>query len=478
MPRRASVLLVLAAALLAWPMAASATVTVDRTAYRFQPGGGGSGIVTADVLRLRGDRSGDAVGVRRRGGRLVITARRGTVDARGPACRQRGPRTVTCPTGLRFLEAVLGAGDDTLVLHTRFGRRTIKGGSGDDVLEDRFTRCLSGCSPVPGVGSLEGGPGDDRLSGQELAGGAGNDLLTGTAADDRLRPGAGRDRVVAGAGNDRVDAADDDPDLVDGGPGSDRAAYAESADPVIVDLAAGSGDDGDELAAVENVEGGRNADVLRGDDGPNALADGDLIPENGGQARADVLDGRGGDDLLAPGSGDTALGGDGNDVVDGFARGATVDAGPGDDRLAVKTAGPVDVPSANDLRCGPGDDTVDGPSIGDLLRADCERVRGAASLTTRSLSADRTALTLGYVPSADVRACRVEVVAFGDVSRSRALGQGAADLGPQGGTVTVPLEAPLAATELAVQYRLTLCPGQGAAVPDATTTGPFRIELP
>lgn len=477
MARRASVLLALTAVLLALPGAASATVTVDRTSYRFQPGGGGSGISTLDVLRLRGDRSGDAVGVRRRGGRLVITARRGTVVARGPACRQRGRRTVTCPTGLRSLDAVLGAGDDTLVLHTRFSRRVVAGGSGDDVLEDRFTRCLSGCSPVPGVGGLDGGPGDDRLLGQELTGGPGNDLLTGTAAADRLDPGAGRDRVVAGAGDDRLDLADDDPDLLDGGPGSDTADHGRSTDPVTVDLATGSGDDGDQLAAIENAEGGREADVLRGDDGPNALADGDLPPENGGQDRTDLLDGRGGADRLAPGTGDTALGGDGDDVVDGAARRATVDAGPGDDRVRVTSSGPTD---GNDLRCGPGDDAVDGPAVGDLVRADCERVRGAASLTTRSPAPDRTALTLTFVPTVGTRTCRVELVVFADPTRTRTLGQAAADLGPQGGAVTVPFDAPLppGVADVAIQYRLTLCPGQGADVVDATTTGPFRIELP
>jgi CSLREA domain-containing protein len=74
---------------------------------------------------------------------------------------------------------------------------------------------------------LRGGKGDDKLFGRLgddcLYGGRGNDVLSGGPGNDSLDGGPGRDRLRAGPGNDVVRAADHTRDLVDCGPGNDRA---------------------------------------------------------------------------------------------------------------------------------------------------------------------------------------------------------------------------------------------------------------
>ncbi|MCH8863209.1 MAG: M10 family metallopeptidase C-terminal domain-containing protein, partial [Proteobacteria bacterium] len=156
---------------------------------------------------------------------------------------------------------------------------------------------------------LTGGGGNDTLwargGNDTLVGGDGNDLLAGLAGDDVLIGGAGADRLMGGAG-------------------SDTASYAGSAGGVRVDLALGTGlngdAEGDTLTSIENLTGSDNRDILLGDGGANILTGG------GGN---DVLWARGGDDTLFGGDGidrlaglagdDTLIGGAGNDKLDGGA---------------------------------------------------------------------------------------------------------------------------------------------------------------
>lgn len=472
-----SVLALLVLALLL-PAAADASPTsVGIGAYSFQPGGGGSGIQTQTTLRLRGSADPEALGVRRQRDRIVVRAVRGTLAA-GRSCRQLSARAVRCPLADRVDARMLG-GDDTLVLHTRFGGREIDGGSGDDVLEDRFTRCLNGCSPVPGVGRLGGGPGDDRLKGQELVGGTGNDLLAGTAADDRLSPGEGRDRVLGGDGADVIQLADDVPDLVDGGSGLDRADHTGSPDPVDVDLAEDRGDDGDVLALVEDAVGGSAADVLRGDAGPNQLDDGDRLPVNGGSAQDDLLDGREGDDVLVVGPGnDRALGGPGDDRVQGYDARATIDTGPGDDIVRVATLGrrgPVRT------TCGVGADRVEDPGPGDDVAADCERVQaGLVTVVARRLSpgGERLELTLERTPGIPVpdpaRFCGVRVTVLDTAGPDPA---GRADASLSAGTVAVDLSPTQSPGRVRVALRFLLCTPTSADDRTPFVLGPFLMGI-
>jgi Ca2+-binding RTX toxin-like protein len=186
---------------------------------------------------------------------------------------------------------------------TGLNRMVVQLGDMADVLDDKVT----------GSASLEaeGGPGDDRLFGNE-----GFDTLGGGAGADRLEGGASVDYLGDGVGGGGLE-----PDVMDGGDGADRVSYAGRTNRVTVNLAtvgpnAGEQSEGDTLASIEDVRGGRGPDVLRAGQG------------------AVLLSGRGGNDQLVGGSGnDQLLGDSGNDKVDGRFGKDRVWGGKGDDRL-------------------------------------------------------------------------------------------------------------------------------------------------
>lgn len=192
---------------------------------------------------------------------------------------------------------------------------------------DREDRVAIG--PVPGIGIL---PGPSTV---EVHGGTGDDTLVGGGAHELLLGDGGSDRILAGEGFDRIDGGPGD-DTLDGGAGQDWLRYQRRTRPVAVDLRAGvGGEEGenDELAGIENVVGGRAADSLAGDRGPNELV-------GGQRSRArDVIRGRGGADRL---TGYRLRGGPGPDRLDGH----RLACGGGRDlvyRAAFQTRGPYPV---------------------------------------------------------------------------------------------------------------------------------------
>lgn len=90
--------------------------------------------------------------------------------------------------------AILGNGDDNVLLGTS-GNDTILAGAGNDTV-------LAGA----GDDRVSGGEGNDIISGGEgndvLSGGDGNDLLIGGAGNDMLIGGEGRDSMRGGEGAD------------------------------------------------------------------------------------------------------------------------------------------------------------------------------------------------------------------------------------------------------------------------------------
>jgi len=102
-----------------------------------------------------------------------------------------------------------GAGND--VLYGGAGADTLAGGEGADVLHGQEGADLLSAGP---------GRGGDRLFGQggadTLAGGLGDDLAEGGEGADRAATGAGDDTLMGGAGDDALD----------GGAGTDTAVYA------------------------------------------------------------------------------------------------------------------------------------------------------------------------------------------------------------------------------------------------------------
>jgi len=206
-------------------------------------------------------------------------------------------------------------------------RITVRLGDGAYVVTDTGAplRPREGCVPVSAgevrcamtlaVGDrsvfVDAGDGDDQVALRDLGadtvtevrGGPGRDLLFGGDGHDLLLGGAGDDGLLGGGGFDRLD----------GGAGDDvrdRVSYQRRRRPVTVDLAEGTGGargERDLLIEVEEVVGGRAADVLRGSAGADTLIGGE------GPAR-DRAHGRGGDDVVIAYQ---ARGGAGNDSVDG-----------------------------------------------------------------------------------------------------------------------------------------------------------------
>jgi RTX calcium-binding nonapeptide repeat (4 copies) len=167
----------------------------------------------------------------------------GAVITTGPFCTTISPHEASCgppaPEGL-LTTAFTGDGPDSAFadIGTVFlgaGRdhgytegATLNGGPGDDRL-----------SSATSANSLVGGSGRDHLSGtggeESFAGGPGGDLIVARGGDDRIEAGggpdvvaggAGRDQIYAGSGDDLVHAAEPGRDTVRCGRGDDRAALS------------------------------------------------------------------------------------------------------------------------------------------------------------------------------------------------------------------------------------------------------------
>ena len=329
---------------------------------------------------------------------LIGVTRRDTLREPGARRRHhrqrhpdRRPPPPTCSTGVAGTDLLSGrAGDDRL-----------DGGQGADVLigdegrdtatyadrREPVTVTLDGVANDGAqtdfalddvrddVEAVEGGAGDDRLTGSRFA-----NQLDGNGGDDTLDGAGGADDVAGGAGRDSV-------------------SYGGRADPVTVSLD-GIADDGNALdlfadnlrADVENVTGTFGDDVLRGSDADNTL-DG-LFGDN-------RLDGLGGNDTLTASNrgSDVLDGGDGIDTtsysgtgfdgvtvtLDGLANdGAVAGAGvpPGgeaDNALTENVVGSAfaDVITGNDdsnrLAGAGGDDILHGGRAGDTLLGGSDR---------------------------------------------------------------------------------------------------------
>jgi hypothetical protein len=297
--------------------------------------------------------------------RLTVTIEPGLIRFReaslpvqaGEGCTAVSANEATCATTTGGVTTDAGDRDDVIDLPG--GGASVEGGPGND--------------RITGASAATGGPGDDVLVagsaiaipggstlGAILNGDDGDDTLTGASGADALIGGAGRDAITGGDGDDKLygEGAPYGPrlppaaDTIDGGEGTDSLGYETSRRPVTVDLSrpgspAGAAGEGDSLAGIEDVIGSSGADRLTGDAGANSLEGGagrDLV---GGGAGADTLSGGVGRDRLS--------GGAGNDVVLGST---------GVHRAKTR---PLDR-----LSCGAGRDRVEGAD--DLIDRDCERL--------------------------------------------------------------------------------------------------------
>jgi hypothetical protein len=302
------------------------------------------------------------------------------------ACRPASSGGRFCPGQYDGLEVQLGDGDDRIDLRDLGG--SVDGGPGDDDVvvagapflltggagADRLDARLAPGSGISYLGhtdgvtvsfnslpddgapdegdnvlgaftSIEGGSGDDLLqagpNATSLVGGAGDDTLVGSPEGESILGQDGNDDLIAGDGNDSLDGGAGT-DRLSGGPGRDEASYAAELLPLRLSIGDGPGDgaegEGDDiLADVENLIGGRGADVLIGDADANRL--------------------------VGLGGGDTLLGGGGSDTLEGSDDGDRLDPGPGRDRVHT---GASDLPLLDDGEA----DRTDCNSTAPVIEAD------------------------------------------------------------------------------------------------------------
>jgi Ca2+-binding RTX toxin-like protein len=216
-----------------------------------------------------------------------------------------------------------GIGNDTI--EGEDGNDTLIGGSGVDTLRFTFANNISvnlsvltaqntgeGLDVISGFENIIGTSSNDTLTGDGainnlngaagsdlINGGGGNDVLSGDSAlgggDDTLNGGDGEDALLAYDGNDVLNGGAG-ADVIQGGDNIDTAIYLGSLAGVNVDLTKqgiagpaglqiGGDAAGDSLSGIENLIGSALGDTLTGD------------------GEANIIEGRGGADVLVGGLG-------------------------------------------------------------------------------------------------------------------------------------------------------------------------------
>ncbi|MAD37322.1 MAG: hypothetical protein CMO30_22120 [Tistrella sp.] len=205
------------------------------------------------------------------------------------------------------------------VLEGDAGNNRLVGFSGDDVLRGRqgadFLDGRDGID-IATYSSSSVGVHVDLAMGRGFGGDAEGDQLVsienvnGSTFDDVLEGDTGANHLIGFSGNDILRGRGG-ADILDGRDGIDIATYSTSSIGVRVDLASGRGfggdAEGDQLVAIENVNGSTFDDVLEGDAGANHLigfAGNDILRGRGG---ADILDGRHGIDIATYSTSDVGV---------------------------------------------------------------------------------------------------------------------------------------------------------------------------
>ena len=314
--------------------------------------------------------------------------------AAGPGCTTLDATTVECTVAAR-VRVELGDGHDSVSSYNTLSHDALYeliGGDGDDA--------LGGYADADLREDLQGGAGKDSLRGY-----GGADRLAGGAGDDTLQGDGGADVLLGEDGNDTLRGdhqAAPAPDVIDGGPGSDKLEdfteygtdlhppAAVSLDGVANDGRAGEGDnvtsierhiayvsgthvlsDGaEEWQIWANLDGGASSVHARGGDDTITGAD-----------AAETIDGGAGNDRIEGGKGhDTLVGGPGADVIYGDE--TTSSCRPEFPESCVRYGN--DTIDARDgeidqVDCGAGIDTVRADAA-DVVSATCETVdRGSGT---------------------------------------------------------------------------------------------------
>ncbi len=218
----------------------------------------------------------------------------------------------------------------------------------------------SAATAIVGASStINGDNGNNTLTGT-----AGSDAINGLDGNDTITGNGGPDAVNAGAGNDTIMASvGDGNDAYNGGTGLDTYDLSLTSAAAAVNLARGTASStqigADVLTGIENAIGGSGNDVIDGSAVANVIA---------GGIGNDTLNGLGGDDTLD--------GGGGNDALNGGIGADQMSGGTGDDTYFVDNAGDVVIEGASG-----GDDRINS-SIDFALADNVERLYLTGSAIT------------------------------------------------------------------------------------------------
>ncbi len=302
-------------------------------------------------------------------GAILIQDLAGATTA-DPNCQELDSVTVSCD-GSTDPTVNVNAGNlgDTVSFLPSFRVRNfavLNGGPGDDQLTG--TRGPDTINGQTGVDTLDGRSGIDVLRGLSE-----NDNITGGTHNDTLNGGTGNDTLNGGDGDDTLDG-DFGGDDLNGGLGSDAATYANRTAAVGVYSGngpfSGNDDDGafgqrDNIRTdVERLIGGAGNDTIWAQ-----TNDDDLVQGNGGN-----------DELMAVGGASVFSGGPGTDTATYFNRiegiTASIGDGPNDGRLSSPEGDDVQGDVEN-LVGGAHDDFLIGDNDNNVL----EGLNGADQLT-------------------------------------------------------------------------------------------------
>lgn len=244
------------------------------------------------------------------GGALYGGADNDTLDAYASGT---DPFSETPITGILATSLFGGAGDDVLSLG---GRGALQGGTGNDDLS--------------GWGTLWGGDGDDTIDAQRpssvgdidwgtalVYGGAGNDTIAAFGGSAEMHGGDGFDQIYGGDGDDTIHGGSMN-DFLRGGAGSDLL-YGGDADD---QMAATDRTDGGNLVTLgmhDTLYGGAGSDFMRGERAGHTYyggADGDaiVVSDTPGNILVSTVYGDAGNDSLQLQGNASAYGGTGQDV--------------------------------------------------------------------------------------------------------------------------------------------------------------------
>lgn len=239
--------------------------------------------------------------------------------------------------------------DDVSIDSTAFAEISVNGGP-DTVI-------------VTAGSSVNGGPGDDRITGSAF-----KDVLDGDAGDDVINGGDGEDILIGDLGNDvLIDTSEDgnclqggpDNDLIVGGPGADflngDTGVCSAAGFALLEPTEVGDDPGEDTI----VTGGGADHVVAGNGNDDIRLHSSAVaaPNDPIWAAGVKVYGNGGNDIIFTGKGrDIIHGGPGDDEI--------VADGGRDDSLAFRN-GDIDT-----VWGGLGDDTIETGDLGDIIYGD------------------------------------------------------------------------------------------------------------